>query len=246
MTADHDRLCDRLEQILSALPVIESRRDTVGAAAMVLDTLSRSSPPGEDIKPTTAKQADLTADLCDRLEQMLNAPDVERRRDAAKDAVDFLFSVSWIRPASTSTQRPGNKQTRFSGAEEAGWRAPFPRQPDEQNRPRRDGVRQGPSRSAGPDGGGCTARPGTVTRSARKAAQEPRRLGRLDCCLGVLSTHGKLPTLCTDPEGRAHGPFVDFLAAVFGACGIAASAEARAKVFIRKFCRPRRELEMRQ
>ena len=39
MTADlydlkHDQLYDRLEQILSALPVIESRRDTVKAVAL--------------------------------------------------------------------------------------------------------------------------------------------------------------------------------------------------------------------
>ena len=33
-----------------------------------------------------------------RLEQMLGAPDVERCRDAAKDVVDFLFSVSWTLP----------------------------------------------------------------------------------------------------------------------------------------------------
>ena len=57
---------------------------------------------------------------------------------------------------------------------------------------------------------------------------------------------GTLPTLRTDLERRAHGPFVELLKAVFEACGIAASAEARAKAFIRKFCQPRRELEMRQ
>ena len=64
MTADgDDPLCDQLEQILSALPAIESRRDTIGAAARALYTLSRWSPPGEDIKPATAKQADQTAEL---------------------------------------------------------------------------------------------------------------------------------------------------------------------------------------
>ena len=57
---------------------------------------------------------------------------------------------------------------------------------------------------------------------------------------------GVLPTVCTDLEGRAYGPFVELLKEVFKACGIAASAEARAKDFISKFCRPRRELEMRQ
>ena len=57
---------------------------------------------------------------------------------------------------------------------------------------------------------------------------------------------GAIPTVRTDLEGRAHGPFVELLKRVFKACGIAASAEARAKAFISKFCRPRRELEMRQ
>ena len=56
-----------------------------------------------------------------------------------------------------------------------------------------------------------------------------------------LRLTGTLPTLRTDPEGVAYGPFLDFLKAVFEACGIAASAEARAKAFIRKFCQPRRE-----
>jgi len=99
LTADgYDPLYDQLEQILSELTVIASRRDTVGAAARVLYTLSRWSPPGEDIKPANAKQADQTAELCDRLEQMLSAPDVERCRDGTKDVVDFLFSVSWTLP----------------------------------------------------------------------------------------------------------------------------------------------------
>ena len=53
---------------------------------------------------------------------------------------------------------------------------------------------------------------------------------------------GMLPTLRTNSEGVAYGPFVDLLKAVFEACGITASAEARAKAFIRKFCQPRREL----
>ena len=57
---------------------------------------------------------------------------------------------------------------------------------------------------------------------------------------------GALPTVRADLEGRAYGPFIELLKAVFEACEITASAEARAKAFIRKFCQPRRELEMRQ
>ena len=48
---------DRLEQILSALPVIESRHDSIKAAALFLDSLSRSPLPGEDVNPTITKQA---------------------------------------------------------------------------------------------------------------------------------------------------------------------------------------------
>jgi len=53
----HDPLYDRLEQILSALPVIESRRDSIKAAALFLDSLSRPPLPGEDVNPTITKQA---------------------------------------------------------------------------------------------------------------------------------------------------------------------------------------------
>ena len=72
LTADlHDPLYDRLEQILSALPVSESRRDTVGAEAKYLCSVFRSPPDGVTTKeaerellawvglrPVTAKQAE--------------------------------------------------------------------------------------------------------------------------------------------------------------------------------------------
>ena len=72
MTADlHDPRYDRLEQILSALPVSESCRDTVGAEAKFLCSVSRSLPDGLSPKeaerellawvgrrPVTAKQAE--------------------------------------------------------------------------------------------------------------------------------------------------------------------------------------------
>ena len=56
---------------------------------------------------------------------------------------------------------------------------------------------------------------------------------------------GTLPTLRTNLEGVAHGPFIDLLKAVFETCEITASAEARAKAFIRKFCQPRRATDFR-
>jgi hypothetical protein len=73
--AEHVRqklgLYDQLEQILSALPVIESRRDTVGAEAKFLCLVFRSPPDGVSpkeaerelrawvgLRPVTAKQAE--------------------------------------------------------------------------------------------------------------------------------------------------------------------------------------------
>jgi len=51
LTADlHDPLYDRLEQILSGLPVIESRRDTVGAEAKYLCSVFRSPTDGVTTK----------------------------------------------------------------------------------------------------------------------------------------------------------------------------------------------------
>ena len=62
LTADgYDPLYDRLEQILSARAAGDrERRDTVKAAARILYSLSRWSPPGEVVNPTTTKQADQT------------------------------------------------------------------------------------------------------------------------------------------------------------------------------------------
>ena len=84
------------------------------------------------------------------------------------------------------------------------------------------------------------ARPGRPRKQAR-------RLDHLDRCLGVLVGSPEcFRRYALIPRGVAYGPFIDLLKAVFEACGITASAEARAKAFISKFCRPRRELEMRQ
>ena len=46
---------------------------------------------------------------------------------------------------------------------------------------------------------------------------------------------GVHPTLRTNSEGVAYGPFLDFLEAVFEACRITASAEAQFKAFKRKY-----------
>ena len=97
-------------------------------------------------------------------------------------------------------------------------------------------IDKGRSSSTGPDGGDCTARAGTVARSARKAAQAARRHdhhGRRPKCFERLT--GMHPALRTNSEGVAYGPFLDFLKAVFEACRIAASAEAQAKAFQRKY-----------
>ena len=46
------------------------------------------------------------------------------------------------------------------------------------------------------------------------------------------------PALRTNSEGVAYGPFLDFLKAVFKACGITASAEAQAKAVKEKTSSP--------
>ena len=50
---------------------------------------------------------------------------------------------------------------------------------------------------------------------------------------------GVHPTLRTNSEGVAYGPFIDFLETVFEACGITASAEAHVKAVRRKYRPPR-------
>ena len=50
---------------------------------------------------------------------------------------------------------------------------------------------------------------------------------------GFLWLTGTHPTLRTNSEGVAYGPFIDFLEAVFEACRITASAEAQFKAFQR-------------
>ena len=195
MTADlYDPLYDQLEQILSALPVIESRRDTVGAAARVLYTLSRWSPPGEDIKPTTAKQADQTAELCDRLEQMLSAPDVERCRDGAKDVVDFLFSVSWTLPGeyvNPTTRKQAERDLLALGKQAGELRSLVSRM----NKTALDAM--------GFDKihlGQLVQMEEAAQRALERLRARPggprkksRRLGHPDRCLGVLSTNRSAP-----------------------------------------------------
>jgi len=244
LTADlRDPLYYRLEQILNALPdVIESRRDTVKAAAQFLYSLSRSSPPGEEIKPTTTKQAHLTAGLCDRLEQFLSS-DVERRRDAAKDVVDFLYSVSWTLPGeyvNPTTRKQAECELRALGERLGALRL------------RVGKMSKTAFDAMGTDGdhlGQLVQMEEAAQRALERLCARPGRprMVRADWVTLIAASvfsrlTGTLPTTSTNPAGGgAYGPFIDFLKAVFEACEITASAEARAKAFIRKFCQPRRE-----
>ena len=195
MTADgYDPLYDRLEQILSALPVIESRRDSVRAAALFLYSLSRSSLPGEDINPTTTKQADQTLRPVRLAGADAYCAGAERSRDAVKDVVDIpVFRLrtlpgEYVNP----TTRKQAERELLALRKQAGELRSHVGQ---MNKTALDamGFDKIHLGQAGPDGGGCTARPGTVTRSARKAAQAARRLGHLDRCLSVLSAHRSAP-----------------------------------------------------
>ena len=96
-------------------------------------------------------------------------------------------------------------------------------------------------RSTGPNGGGFTARRGTVARSPVPGRPRKQRADWITMVAAsvFLWLTGALPALRTNSEGVAYGPFLDFLKAVFEACGITASAEARVKAFGRKFCPPR-------
>jgi hypothetical protein len=239
LTAD---LLDRLERTLSAVLGTESRRDTVKAGARFLYTLSRWSPPGEDIKPTTAKQADLTAGLCDRLERMLSAPDVERRRDAVEDVVDFLFSVSWPPPGEyvdPPTRKQAERELLVLREQVGALRSRVGR------------MSKTAIDAMGADSSVLDALVQTEEAAQRALERLCARPGRprarradwvtLIAASVFSQLTGTLPTLRTDLKGKAHGPFIVFLKAVFIACDIPDSAEARAKAFIRKFCQPRCE-----
>ena len=87
---------------------------------------------------------------------------------------------------------------------------------------------------------------GTAERALERLRAQPGRprKQRADRITAVAASvflwlTGTLPTLRTNSEGVAYGPFIDFLKAVFEACKITASAEAQVKAFQKKYRPPR-------
>ena len=188
MTADlfdlrYDQLYDRLSQVLSALPVIEGRRDDVGDVAGYLCSIYWSPP--DDFAPDLTKQdeRDLRA-LWKRVNELrlhINFKMSENARVAMK--IDNACQHQLGRMEVTA-----ERILERLGAHQPG-------------RP--------PKRRAD-----------KITAAAAR---------------GFWWLTGVHPTLRTNSEGVAYGPFIDFLEAVFEACRITASAEAQFKVFQRKY-----------
>ena len=249
MTANHDRLRDRLEQILRALPVSEGRRDSIKAAALFLDSLSRPPLPGEDVNPTITKQAQREALL------RLGSPHLridhlnETDSRTLGDALILLYSLSAsLRGEDNPTTAKQAERELLALRKRLGALRLCV---GKLNKTATDAMA-----SAG-IGGVDFDRLVQMEEAAQRALERLRALpGRppkqhADWITLVTASvfsglTGTLPTLRTDLAGRAHGPFVELLKAVFEAYGIAASPEIRAKAFIRKFCRPRREPEPSQ
>jgi len=204
LTANNDRLRDRLEQILRALPVSEGRRDSIKAAALFLDSLSRPPLPGEDVNPTITKQAQREALL------RLGSPHLridhlnETDSRTLGDALILLYSLSAsLRGEDNPTTAKQAERELLALRKRLGALRLCV---GKLNKTATDamasaGIGGVDFDRLGPNGGGGTARPGTVARSARKAAQAARRLDHLGHCLSVLGAHRNAP----DATHRSRG-----------------------------------------
>jgi hypothetical protein len=246
LTTDHDRLRDRLEQILSALlPVSESRRDSIKAAALFLDSLSRSPLPGEDVNPTITKQAQRET------LQRLGSPHLridhlsETDSRILGDALLLLYSLSAsLRGEDNPTTTKQAERELLALRKRLGALRLYVGM---MSKTAIDAMA-----SAGIGGDDFDrlvqmeeAAQRTLERlRARPGRPHKRRADWITLVAASVFSQltGTLPALRTNSEGVAYGPFIDLLKAVFEACEISASAEARAKAFVRKFCQPRREL----
>ena len=182
----YDQLYTRLSQILSALPVIESRRDTVGDVAEYLCSIYWSPP--DDFAPTSRNKT---------------------------NAICWRCGSGSMHSVSTSAKMSETARVAMK-------------------------IDNGLSTSTGPDGGRTrtSAHPGTVAVACDQPGRpRKRRADKITAAAarGFWWLTGMHPTLRTNSEGVAYGPFLDFLKAVFEACGVTASAEAQFKVFQRKY-----------
>jgi hypothetical protein len=196
----HDPLYDRLVQILSALPVIESCRDTVVAEAKDLCSVFRSPPDG-----VTKKEAERELLAWVGL-RPVTAEQIERELVALVNQSSKLrLHIGKMSKAALDemrVDRAGVEPGELIEIEEAARRA----------------LRVRAQSAIGPTG---RPREGRAERIASAAASVFERLTGKPSTLRYL-------------EGVAYGPFLDFLEAVFKACGITASAEAQAKAVRRK------------
>jgi hypothetical protein len=182
LTADqhdlrYDQLYDRLSQVLSALKVIESRRDSVEDVAEYLCSIYWSPP--DDFAPDITKQdeRDLRA-----LWKRVNA--LRLHIGKMSENARVAMKIDGGRHQLARMEMTAERILERLGAHQPG-------------RPRK-------------------RRADKITMAAASVF------------LWLTRTH---PTLRTDPEGVAYGPFIDFLEAVFEACRITASAEAQFKAF---------------
>jgi hypothetical protein len=245
LTADHDQLRDRLEQILSALPVSESRRDSIKAAALFLDSLSRSPLPGEDVNPTITKQAQR-----ETLER-LGSPHLHIDQLSETDSRILGDALLLLYSNSASLRGEDNPTTTKQAERELlalrSRLGALRRQVGKMSKTAIDAMAS--AGVGGDDLGGLVQMEEAAQRAlerlrARRGRPHKQRADWVTLIAASVFSRltGVLPTLRTDLKGRAHGPFVELLEAVFETYGITASAEARAKAFIRTFCQPRREL----
>ena len=180
---------ERLEQILSALPVIESRRDTVKAQASFLWSCATFVGFPPDTIPTTTKQAERELLALGKLVSRFRLH-VGKMSMTALDAMDadnravLANLVQMEKAAQRGLER----------------------------------LRSQPAIKV-------TGRP-RMRRADYIATVAARVFERLT---GMPATVSFNPGTST-----SYGPFLDFLKAVFDACGVAASAEAQAKAVRRK------------
>ena len=231
MTADrlyelrYDQLYSRLLQVLSALPVSESRRDTVEDVAKYLCEIYWSPP--DDFAPDITKQdeRDLRA-LWKRVNALrlhINFKMSENARIAMK--IDNACQHQLVRMEVTA-----ERILERLGAHHPG-------------RPRKRRARGSIDETV--IGEGTSVRPGSLTGAKAQDGSPENLRGRprkrradkitAAAARGFWWLTGMHPALRTNSKGVAYGPVLDFLKAVFEACRITASAEAQFKVFQRKY-----------
>jgi hypothetical protein len=225
----YDQLYSRLLQVLSALPdIIKSRRDTVGDVAEYLCSIYWSPP--DDFAPDITKQD----------ERDLQA--LWKRVNALRLHINFKMSKN----ARVAMKIDNACQHQLVRMEETAERILERLGAHHPGRPRKRRARGSIDETV--IGEGMSVRPGCLTGAKAQDGSPENLRGRprkrradkitAAAARGFWWLTGRHPTLGTNSEGVAYGPFLDFLKAMFEACRITASAEARAKAVRRKLRPP--------